>query len=79
MIPAPKDTLTYGELREWLRLNGVGDTRFRKLLANGVIERRHVPINGGRALYDADQIKRDVLGCLTNQESGKTGRKTDEQ
>jgi len=59
---APKPHLRYAELREWLRENGVSHNKLRVLLTDGIIKRQYV--NGGRAFYNADQIKRDVLDPL---------------
>lgn len=59
---APKPHLRYAELREWLYENGVSHNKLRLLLTEGVI--RRIYLKGPRALYNADQVKRDVLDPL---------------
>jgi hypothetical protein len=57
--------LRYAELREWLFENGVSHNKLRVLLTVGVIKR--VYLNGSRALYNADQVKRAVLDPLDHE------------
>ena len=58
----PKPHLRYADLKEWLQANGVSHYKVRSLISQGVIKTQHV--NGGRAFYNADQVKRDVLDHL---------------
>jgi len=58
--PAPKSTLRYGDLVEWLRENGIGKHTVEKLVANGTIKANTL-VRGGAAFYSADQVKRDVI------------------
>jgi hypothetical protein len=62
---APRPHLRYAELREWLFQNGVSHNKLRVLLTEGVIKR--VYLNGARALYNADQVKRAVLDPLDHE------------
>jgi len=59
---APKPHLRYSELRDWLQTNGVSEHKLKGMLTSGFI--KAVYLNGGRAYYNADQVKRDVLDPL---------------
>jgi hypothetical protein len=59
---APGPHLRYAELRQWLQENGVSEYKLRSMLALGVIQSKIVA--GGKAYYNADQVKRDVLDQL---------------
>ena len=61
--PAPKAMLSRGELAEWLHRFGIGGKRLRKLLANGTIKAKYLP-GCKRALYNPEQVQRDVLEDL---------------
>jgi hypothetical protein len=59
---APGPHLRYADLKGWLRENGISEYKLKSLLTQGVIKTQH--LNGGRAFYNADQVKRDVLDHL---------------
>jgi hypothetical protein len=57
---APTEFMRYGTMREWLKQNGFPECEIMRMIAKGLIQAR--PIRpGGRAWYNASQIKRDVL------------------
>jgi predicted site-specific integrase-resolvase len=66
---APGPHLRYAELKEWLRENGISEYKLKGMLTLGMIKTNYV--NGGRAYYNAEQVKRDVLDLLDDAEISK--------
>jgi hypothetical protein len=59
---APAALLRYENLKEWLEANGVPEHKIRHLIAQGTIQGHCMP--AGEMLYDAVQVRRDVLDPL---------------
>jgi hypothetical protein len=62
ITPPPKPILRYGELQQWLQENGISERKLSNLLALQIIKAYH--LGTGRALYNAAEVQRDVLGKL---------------
>ena len=65
---APKWHLRYGELKTWLKENGISEYKLLVMMDRGIIKSYHTA--GGWAYYNAEEVRRKVLDPLEPAATG---------